>query len=650
MEKDSKLDSYLAACAVVQRRVGLVALARWIQRSHWVVGIMGLIVAVVLRRSFEWRGYEVWVVAALLGFWFAWGAALALFSRPDPMRSLIILDRKGGWKDQFASAWAFLKAGSEGAGEHLHITKASRAIDRAVAEFPGAMPLPRLGLAWILPVLALLFAASPLWRVPLGAGEMMLTNEMVEEAGIQAEAIAREANRVVGLEALKDTEKVELENLRVDVNGLAETLADAEGLTAGEMLEALESRARAVDRLAEKLAASSDEWASQSMIDEMTRYSDTADLAIAIREKASEPAVSEAMAIQRTLDNTEISRETSQRYATTLENIMHKAEEEDRFRAVGERVGNASIKMSNQQPRTAAREFEALAKHFQLMSKREAARKKLDELASVLREAGSEVSGTELKRMEQLEAGNQIARETPEGLQSLDADPLASQLKELMAPHLAENGGDKADENRTPGGGDAPSEAPIPGIAESKQPQPGEGGDASQLLKAPVPGEGPPSGENGSVVGASEKGMGEQQGASSQMQAPVPGMNPADSASGAGMSSSGSKSGQAGQGGNEAGSGTAELVDTQSDLMKAAKESRVDAQVNTEGGSSVRAVEGQVRQEGSASRSRQEIITEYLSVEEQALDGKSLPLSRRDHVIRYFSAIRGQFEEESKNP
>lgn len=108
--------------------------------------------------------------------------------------------------------------------------------------------------------------------------------------------------------------------------------------------------------------------------------------------------------------------------------------------------------------------------------------------------------------------------------------------------------------------------------------------------------------------------------------------------------SEGGSSNQAGRGGNQAGTGTAEMFDNETDALRVAKDSEVGAQINDDGESTVRAVEGEARRE-NATRSRQEIVTEFLSAEEQALDGKSIPRSRRQHVIRYFSAIRRQFEQ-----
>jgi hypothetical protein len=57
----------------------------------------------------------------------------------------------------------------------------------------------------------------------------------------------------------------------------------------------------------------------------------------------------------------------------------------------------------------------------------------------------------------------------------------------------------------------------------------------------------------------------------------------------------------------------------------------------------VRAVEGGTRTE-SAAEGRREIAAQFLKVEEEALDEKSLPLSRREHVLRYFTTLRERFE------
>jgi hypothetical protein len=100
-----------------------------------------------------------------------------------------------------------------------------------------------------------------------------------------------------------------------------------------------------------------------------------------------------------------------------------------------------------------------------------------------------------------------------------------------------------------------------------------------------------------------------------------------------------------GQGGDQAGTGSAELVDSKTDLFEAKNDSRVTAEIKEDGESTFRAVEGEISEE-AATRRRRNLASEFLAVEEQALDERSLPLSRRQHVLRYFSAVREQFERE----
>lgn len=50
----------------------------------------------------------------------------------------------------------------------------------------------------------------------------------------------------------------------------------------------------------------------------------------------------------------------------------------------------------------------------------------------------------------------------------------------------------------------------------------------------------------------------------------------------------------------------------------------------------------------SSTRSTRDIAIEFLKVQEEALASEPLPLSRREHVLRYFTALRKQLESESK--
>lgn len=614
--------------------------------------MIAIAAVVILRRVFEWKTGEWALVLGLLAIWALLGSLIAFTRRPGTLDALLLLDRKGGWKDRFSSAWHFLQNPGNGEGEKLHLDRAQALLPEAVASFPSALPSPKLKWIWIAPLVALVFAILPVWRIPPDAGEMLLTSGMQEAAVQQGEQLQREAELVRNLDSLSEEEKAELESIRAEVDQVAQDLADSEGLTAGEVLDALETRARAAEKLAEKLGMGPDGWASEEMIMEMASHPDTADLAIAIKDKAAEPAAAEAMALHDTLSRDEITQETEERLTRALEEIMGAATEEDRTRPVGERVGNASRKLLGASPKTAAREFEELAKHFQLMEQREEAREKLEKLAESLRDAGGEISGSELEKMEQIASEEGESRATPEGLQSIDAGELPEDLKNLLSPQMAssgEQGNQIGSQNQNGENQNGQQPAPVPGVAanEGEPNSPGGGGESpngqdqgqQSTLSAPVPGESPPDADPG-AGGQLGQETRDGEGQGGQLAAPVPG----EPGSGQSMSMSmnGGMSSQSGQGGNEAGSGTAELVDNQTDALEFTRDAEVIAQVG-KGNSAVRAVEGQARQE-KATRSRQEVVTEFLAAEEQALDGQALPQSRRKHILRYFSEIRRQFE------
>ena len=69
----------------------------------------------------------------------------------------------------------------------------------------------------------------------------------------------------------------------------------------------------------------------------------------------------------------------------------------------------------------------------------------------------------------------------------------------------------------------------------------------------------------------------------------------------------------------------------------------VNAASGSEGVSSTRRVEGQVKEEGAARSSTQEAL-QQIQREESALDDAALPPARREHIRRYFNELRKRFE------
>ena len=81
--------------------------------------------------------------------------------------------------------------------------------------------------------------------------------------------------------------------------------------------------------------------------------------------------------------------------------------------------------------------------------------------------------------------------------------------------------------------------------------------------------------------------------------------------------------------------------------MKTTKDETVEARVGHDGPSTMSTRDPQDRRERST-RSKRDIAIEFLKVQEEALASEPLPLSRREHVLRYFTALRKQLESEGK--
>ncbi len=654
MSTEAHRADYLAAARAVRGRLAFARFARGLKASHLWIGGTGLLAVLALRRLGEWREGE-WIVAGgLVAGWLVVAALVSRMRLPATERALRLLDGRGGWKDCFSSAWEFLNRPDPGEAERLHLSRAGALLPEAVGRIPRLIAPPSLRTVWIAPLLAVGFALLPWGRLAPDARDLELTEEMRDAAAGQAAALQRNAENVGDLTGLTEEEKKALEALRAEVDDLAEDLANPGEATAGEMLDSLESRARAAEKLAGALDPFSDAWASEEMLAEMARHPDTADLGLLIKDKAAEGAATESDRLSATLGDDAITAETQDRFTQSLERIAGAATEADRAKPVGERFGNASRKLLDRQARTASREFEELAKFFREMAEREAARKKLEELAQNLREAGGEITGSELKKMEAA-SGDPApgdGKGTPEGLQALDSgNPAAvppgmpGQALPMPNPEGAPQG-TPGIAQATPQGEGQPVPVPVPGAAPGE----GEGGNepskGEKTFSAPVPGEKGPEGQSGSGLGMSDQSR-DGKGKGGMLSAPIPGMPPGEAAPGQGAAASlgAASSSQSGQGGDQAGTGTAAMTDAASETLKATGDAKVVAQAGKEGESTTRAIEGQAKAE-QATRSQQEVMADFIAVEEQALDDQALPMSRRQQVLRYFSGIRAQFEKD----
>ncbi len=623
------------AAGIARERLGRVALCRWLVASHVWIGIGGLVLIAALR----WFGglkstpLAVGMAVGLIAIWLLAGWLWSLLRRPSELQALSIWDESGDWKDTFSSALAFEKKVLLEEGERLHVERARQTAVDAIGEIRSSLPAPSVGAVWVLPLLMLAFAFTSLLVRPGEAGDAELTDEMRAAAEREAELLAEEAAKIENITDLAKDDEDEIEKLKEAVEGVSEELADAEGKSAREVLEALEERARAAERLADKLGAADNAWASEEMLAEMGQHADTADLATAIRDKNAEASSAQADLISATLDREDLTREGQQRIAEALDRTMQKATEEDHAKPVGEHVGNASRKMGTQQPKPAARDFKRLADHFRTVMQREKAQQELKALAEKLREAGSKISGAKMEPMKQL-AGNQGSKVPPGQVQPLGAPPQGSPMTQTP-------------QGSQPGQTGAPNQTlQAPGLQnmQTGQAQPGQKGQQA----APVPGsqgKQQPGQKGQQGLAAGQSGSPKKPGKKAALSAPIPGMNPGQGPSGASLGGQSQQGSLSSNGGLEAGNATAELGNDQSTAMKATDESTVQAQINEDGESTLRAVDGQARAE-QAQVERREAAVNFIQVEEDALDEQALPLSRREHVLKYFTELRERFENE----
>ncbi len=561
----------------------------------------------------EWIFFGIiflgWIVAVLV---------IGILKRPSPFQALAHWDEAAGGKSEFASAEFFETLPVRTVGETLHLERARTALQRRQENLNVDLPLPRWHWGWCSLPLLVLFLATPWFHRTVSGEDQTISVEMAERVSEEAASLVAEKADLERIKDLVGTEdqRQQLEELGLSLDETVEMLGDAGQKSAREILEELESRARAAEKLANQLGGESGAWASDAMLGEMAAHADTADLAAAIQEKNARQSADEAERIAEKLADAKLTIEARERIDTALGRTMEKAEEEDRQKPVGEHVGNASTKLALNLAKPAAQDFENLAGHFQDVEQRQRAQSELKELADRLRQSGNEIAQSQLEPMKQL--GNQDGPKPPDG---------ATDLAQQLPPQVPPNGPQgtpqtlqaPGPQNQQAPPGQAPPSAPVPGMQLDQEQQP----QGQQMAMAPVPGQ------------TAKPGQGQP-----GLMAPVPGQAPGSSSP---SNLLGGKGSAIGAPGLEAGFGTADLAPNPTEAMVANKDAMVDATINEDGESTIKTVQGGVRRE-AAQREKQARAAEFVAVEEEALDAKALPAARRDQVLRYFTALRERFE------
>jgi hypothetical protein len=425
------------------------------------------------------------------------------------------------------------------------------------------------------------------------------------------------------LKSLNEEEKKEIEKLQKQVQDTAKALQDSEGKTAREVLSELEKRARDAERLAAKLGAGDAAWASEQMVSEMRKHADTAELGDAVAEKSAERTAKQADDIAEKLADSKLTNETRDRFTETLRDIGKQGQPEDKERTVGQHVLGADRQMTQTLPKEASREFKDLADKMRTLAAREKAREQLEKLAQQLRQSGSDIAGQGAQGMQQLAGNNQSQQsQNQQGQQGQQGQGQGQMQNMQNAPQMSPM--------QMPGMSNAP---------QMQQGQQGMGNTQNLPMMTPVPGTGQ---QNQQPMAMGKPGQGQPPKPGQPMLiAPIPGTNPGQQPSAVMLGMTPGMS----QGGQQAGNGTTQMGNAPTPGTKAGQQATVNAQRNADGASSVRAVEGQARNE-QASRGAQATALDAIAAEENALDESALPPARREQVRRYFTELRKRFEKE----
>ncbi len=515
----------------------------------------------------------------------AWLLATALWAwlqRPTPAGATAAWDARAGRHEAFLSALCFEARPGLDDGERLHLAAQQRKLADGLAGLHRLIPL---AVSWmlLLPVGFLGFSVSGLLVRPLPAEDRALDAEARRRAADEAGDLDRQSKKLDRLEQLDEKEQEAVEQLKASLDEAAEKLKGLDKETQRDVLTDLERRARQAEKLADSLGAGQACFRSSPMIAELARHAETADLANALRASDLEQTAHEATTIADGLRSPECTIEKHQRLQHALSKALGAADENDRRTLVARRLEPARKHLEADDRPRAAEEFDRIAEHFMRASQRVEAQRRLRRLAGKLRNAGQRIFGRRLRTMERLP--QRLAR---------NAD---------MLPRGYWPPGQRPRFHLPPWMGPLPKDMKI-----------GRGTPRWRLDGFPVPGQGGGACPGGGLT-------------------PVPG--------------SGNCPGSAGAttGGLHAGVGSAPYGKTPTQPFGATSTKVVGPTLGRDGDSEARFVQGRDHREETA-RSASDIAIQFIRAEEEALAEEPLPLTRREQVLRYFTALRRQLEDE----
>jgi hypothetical protein len=541
-------------------------------------------------------------------------AIWAWLRRPSAETAFAIWDERAGRDEGFVSAYCFEVQDERTVGEQLHLDRAASQLTDEVSKLKRDLPFPLMHRIWISPLVFIAIAVL-IPAKPLLPGNLVVDKSDRERAREVAQKLDTRPRLRDEQKGLDPKEKEELQKLEQSLDKTVDGLRDLSKETRRDVLAELERKAHEAESLADALNGNAKELLSSGMLAELERHVDTTSLASALKADDLKTAAEESKELAERLKNKDLSLEERKRIENAFNKAMSAASSSDKQSMVGKRLGQSLEQLQKKQPEKAANEFSELSKELLQRLQRQSARNQLQELAQQLRKAGQQIfqqSQSDIKR---------LAQNPPAGMRELSAQQ-SKTLRDLNL-QMQPGGSQQAQMGQSMGQMAMPtnmgsSQQPMPGSQGSGNP-----GQGQMMGQFPIPGteQGQMAGQNAGQMPGSGSGQG---GA-----IPVPGTT---AAMGAGV------------GGLEAGHGTAPMGTSMTIPRDATQTGMVNAQISGEGPSAVRNTTGQMQREETARETRR-LAEKFIKTEEAALADEPIPLSRREQVLRYFTALRKQLVE-----
>ncbi len=619
--------SFRTAARRVVRRLFAAHWFRLLSRSAVVIFPAAALLAACLWHL-DLAQVNVWLAVALIPCWLTLTCLWAWIRRPTAESALAYWDDSTARDEMFMSAYCFESQPTVDTGERLHLNVARNYLTNGMANLSRDLPVRCAHRVWMLPLVFLGLTILSLTLSTPAQQPQRVAEPDRERAEEIAQTLAAQTKLADKEKGLDPAEEEKLKQLEESVKETVEKLRALDNETQRDVLAELEEKAHQAEQLADELDSPVEETLSSKMLEELARHADTTDFASAMQAKDLQQASDQSKELAKRLDDKDLTREVRKRIGHALDSAMDVASEEDKKGLVGKHLKQADQELKRDQPKKAADQLQRLSKQLNRAQQRELAKQQLEQLARALRNSGQQIFGrdtSEIRRLAQ-DAGHQQGMQQLGNLQLQEMGNL--QLGQRMA--AAQQGqegqlGQGMILTPAPPGQQNPDGlilAPIPGtgapMAPGNMPIPGAG-------NVPIPGAGQsPIPGSGMFPGAGQGSMmGQGQGA------------------GAGVAAGTAMGQGAGDGGHRAGHGSATYGNTQTNPLAATGTGVVDAQVSGAGPAQVREVMRGPHREAT-SRSAQDLAIEFLKIEEEALAEEPLPLSRRQQVLRYFTALRRQ--------